>query len=130
MDATMSQLYSYVYASSARKPFSSQELEELLVEAREYNRSQQVSGMLVYSGGNFMQALEGTRPALDAVLQRVRASRRHGGVLVMIDEPISQRSFGDWDMAFRKIDGDAFMRLNQSRATAMILLRGFLTDMR
>ncbi|MBA3772506.1 MAG: BLUF domain-containing protein [Ramlibacter sp.] len=126
----MSQLYTLVYVSSVLEPFTDEELELLLASAREFNRSQQVTGMLVYGGGNFMQVLEGTEPALAAVLQRVRASRRHRGILELIHDPIAQREFGNWDMAFRRLETEAFLRLTQHEAPSKILLRGFIETLR
>jgi hypothetical protein len=123
-------LYSFVYASSATTLFTDDALELLLAEARQRNRAHQVTGMLLHSGGNFMQALEGTQPALDTVLARIRASRRHNGLLTLYQQPIAQREFGDWDMAFRRIDQAAFQRLNDGSAPARLLLRTFLESMR
>ena len=123
-------LYSFVYTSSATIRFTTLELEVLLGEARESNRSHQVTGMLLYCDGNFFQALEGTQPALDAVLARIRASRRHGGLLTLFHDPIAQREFGDWDMAFRQMERAEFQRLNIGSTPTRLLLRSFLESAR
>jgi hypothetical protein len=123
-------LYSFVYASSATRLLTDQELEVLLAEARASNRAHQITGMLLYCEGNFIQALEGTQPALDTVLARIRASRRHSGLLKLYHEPIAQREFGDWDMAFRRIDRVEFEKLNAGSAPSRVLLRSFLQTMR
>ena len=123
-------LYSFVYASSATTPFTDRELQSLLDDSRESNRAHQVTGMLLYCGGNFIQALEGTQAALDAVLQRIRASRRHGGLITLYHEPIAQREFGDWNMAFRQIERDEFQALSANAAPGRMLLRTFAELMR
>jgi hypothetical protein len=52
-------LYSLIYVSSAVRAFTAAQLRELLVVCEKNNRRDQVSGMLLYKGGNFMQVLEG-----------------------------------------------------------------------
>ncbi|MFC5497760.1 BLUF domain-containing protein [Caenimonas terrae] len=119
-------LHSFVYASSATTLFTDHELEVLLEQARENNRVHQVTGMLLYCDGNFFQALEGTEPALEAVLARIRPSSRHRGLITLYYEPIAQREFGGWDMAFRRMDRAEFQRLNIGSTPTRLLLRSFL----
>jgi hypothetical protein len=52
-------VFALVYVSSATKPFSPDELSELLAQARVDNAALGITGMLLYSNGNFMQVLEG-----------------------------------------------------------------------
>ena len=50
-----------VYVSSAVDLFSDEELLKLLDVSRKNNQALDVTGMLLYKGGNFMQFLEGEK---------------------------------------------------------------------
>ena len=50
----MGQLTQLIYVSSAVVPFSEQQLRDLLILARDANKTHQISGLLLYKDGNFM----------------------------------------------------------------------------
>jgi hypothetical protein len=52
-------LYHLLYVISAVKPFSDSELVEMLVKTRAKNISLEITGMLLYKDGNFLQVMEG-----------------------------------------------------------------------
>ncbi len=54
----MTQLYNLVYVSSAVRPPTEAELRHLLQRAQERNRTQGVTGVLLFDAGNFMQYIE------------------------------------------------------------------------
>lgn len=97
-------LYNITYVSSAVTPFSEAELLQLLTRSRANNEAVNVSGMLLYSDGNFMQALEGEEPAVRAVHLRIAQDRRHRGLITLLQGPIPARSFQGWSMGFRNLD--------------------------
>ncbi len=59
--------------------------------------------MLLYSGGNILQALEGPAAAVDATFARVHADPRHRGVLMLYRGTAAERSFPDWAMGLRSL---------------------------
>lgn len=92
-----------VYVSSAIHPFSNAELVELLKKARARNAAINVTGMLLYNDGNFIQALEGEEAAVRQLYARISADPRHRGTEVVIDEVIPERTFAEWSMGFRDL---------------------------
>lgn len=50
-------MFSLTYVSSVVEPFSERELGELLPKSRENSRRLDITGMLLYKDGNFMQVL-------------------------------------------------------------------------
>lgn len=96
-------LISVVYVSSAVKQFSAEALVELLRRSRERNTREGISGMLLHRSGNFIQAVEGPAPAIDALLERIGRDKRHSGIITIIRRPIGQREFGDWTMGFDEL---------------------------
>lgn len=91
------------YASSASIPFSATALVDLLAVSRRNNARNDVSGLLVYCGGNFLQALEGPEDAVRATLQRITGDNRHGAIDILLEEKPQQRIFADWSMAFEEV---------------------------
>ncbi len=93
-----------IYASSAVRPFSGDELFDLLARSREHNTRSGLTGMLLYKDGNFMQALEGEESAVDALLAKIARDPRHTGMMKLLRGPRESRQFDGWSMAFRDLD--------------------------
>lgn len=95
-----------VYSSSAVRPFSEAELEELLRRSRESNKRLGVTGMLLYKDGRFMQALEGEESVVRTLFQKIAADPRHCDVKLLDQGFTEEREFGDWSMGFERLTGD------------------------
>jgi hypothetical protein len=93
-----------VYVSAATTLFSDDDLVTLLRQSRRDNSAVGVTGMLLYAGGNFMQALEGEVAQVTAVQERIEHDKRHHRVTTILRQPTEQRRFADWSMAFATID--------------------------
>lgn len=97
-------LITLVYVSSAVRLMTATELIELLRGSRERNQQKQITGLLLYRDGNFMQALEGEETAVDGLHEHIHRDPRHRGLITLIRQPISERVFGEWSMGFRNLD--------------------------
>lgn len=93
-----------IYVSSAVKSFTKAELLELLVQSREKNLRLGITGMLLYEGGNFMQVLEGDASAVRQVYDSIVRDPRHQGIILVDEDTLAERQFGDWSMGFRNLD--------------------------
>jgi hypothetical protein len=62
------------------------------------NHEANVTGVLVYHDGNFLQALEGDETAIRAIFSRIEKDPRHGDVRVLHSNGSlgKRRLFGDW----------------------------------
>jgi hypothetical protein len=133
-------LHEIVYISSATRPMGEADLQALLRKARENNTRLGVTGMLLYIGGGFMQLLEGPHNALRLLLERIRQDRRHANLIVILERQVSNRSFPDWSMGYRRLDEKApelegfldlphdprtFFGSKERLGLALQLLRGF-----
>jgi len=97
-------MLSLVYVSTSVKPLNDEELLDILKISRENNSSKDVTGLLLYKGGNFMQVLEGPDEAVEALYEKIKADPRHKDVNVLSREQISARQFPTWEMAFQNLD--------------------------
>jgi hypothetical protein len=92
-----------IYVSSATEPLGEQALVELLDQSRKRNRSLNVTGMLLYADGNFIQVLEGETVDVYAIYESILNDSRNHGNIAIEKEPIEQRDFPDWSMGFEHI---------------------------
>ena len=93
-----------VYVSSATKLFSEPELVNLLEKARENNLRSGITGMLLYSNGNFIQVIEGEKLPVLALHEKIQTDPRHTNILTLLQRPITERMFDNWSMGFRNLD--------------------------
>jgi hypothetical protein len=112
-------MHQIVYTSTATEHLSCADLNELLLGARNRNKTLGVSGMLVFHGGTFLQALEGKKRAVNEIFASILTDPRHRDIEVLHRGPgFDQRVFGDWSMGFADFTGAAtmlkgFIRLNE-----------------
>jgi hypothetical protein len=97
-------LYAIVYVSTAARPLSLAELHHIQERAQARNLRENITGVLLHSDGTFMQYLEGPASGLYRVYEVIKADPRHYGIVDLVREPIDQREFSGWSMAFRVID--------------------------
>jgi hypothetical protein len=130
-------MYQLVYVSSAANLFSEEQLKDLLDVSRRNNSGRGVTGLLLYLGGNFIQALEGEE--LDVMQTHLRIARdtRHRGLITLLQGTVEKRNFPDWSMGFKILDPDTnkppgyngFLNEkgdpNKQRASALRLLEHF-----
>jgi len=115
----MPDLRAIVYVSTASQLMTVPELEPLLVQARDLNLETAVTGVLLYSDGNFMQYFEGSEESTRVTYERIRASRRHEGIIEILNERIAQRSFSDWQMGFAQPTRSELLALSTARWLGM-----------
>lgn len=96
----MSGLIAVAYLSTAAPFLTEADLESLLEDARAFNAKAQVTGALLLHDATFFQYFEGPEAGVEAVYARVRASRRHRGIVELLRESTPERQFSRWDMGF------------------------------
>jgi len=89
-----------IYISAATKPFSSEELAELLEKARENNSQKGVSGLLVYHQGSFLQILEGPKKAVEDTLKVIESDPRHTNVRLLLKDDVEEQEYEEWSMGY------------------------------
>lgn len=98
-------IYQLVYVSSAVRLWTDKALAALLRTSRANNEAAGVTGMLLYQGGNFIQAIEGPEASVKALEARIQADPRHRGVIVLAEGFVPERHFPEWTMGFQRMEG-------------------------
>jgi hypothetical protein len=101
----LKELTMLIYVSSAVQLFSPENLVDLLQRSRHKNASLGITGMLLYKGGNFMQALEGPYQAVHDLYSTIALDPRHRSLSKLLEYPTKERKFADWTMGFTNLDG-------------------------
>ena len=102
-------MFHLIYTSKENQEFPAAELKKLLRNARLRNHHVGVTGILVYQGGTFLQALEGEEDAVRTIFARIEKDPRHGDINIL-HRTLSlgkRRLFGDWSMGFADAHGAA-----------------------
>jgi hypothetical protein len=111
-------LHAIVYVSTAARPVSLVELMRLLDGARRRNADEGITGVLLYSDTSFMQYLEGPAAGLSRVYDIIKHHPLHHGLIDLVREPIQEREFADWAMAFHMVG--AFGRASPANQDALL----------
>jgi hypothetical protein len=69
-----------------------------LLQARQANQRDAVTGALICRRDIYLQLLEGPEAAVRSAYDRIRRDDRHLEVRLHIDEPVPTRLFADWAM--------------------------------
>lgn len=96
-------LLSLLYASEELEPFDDDELTALLEQSRAANARREITGMLLYRKGRFVQVLEGPEEHVRALVESIRADPRHTGMRVLLEERVRERRFADWTMGYQAL---------------------------
>ena len=99
-----------IYSSQAVTPMASADLAHILADARAGNEARDVTGVLIYADGVFVQVLEGERDTLEALIASIRADSRHHSMKVFRDEAVDRRAFHEWRMAYLAPDVNEMAR--------------------
>jgi len=100
-------MYAIVYVSTETSRFSDRDLVALLTESRDKNLVSEITGLLLYKDGNFMQLLEGPEQAVRTTMEKIKIDSRHRSVRVLMEEETPKREFGDWSMGFKKLNAES-----------------------
>lgn len=81
----------------------------IVESARRNNSKNGVTGMLLYSAGNFMQVLEGDPDAVKATFDTIAQDTRHSNLFILDELRVGQREFGAWSMGYHRVTGSELM---------------------
>jgi len=106
-------MYHYLmYVSYAVAPLADNELEDLLATCRENNEKLNVTGMLMYIDGKFIQVLEGDKEEINNLFGTIVTDPRHKKISKIIEGRTFERNFPEWNMGFKSLSGKDFESLS------------------
>jgi hypothetical protein len=97
-------LSTYAYVSRYVGSDLEADLKSIQASSQRNNASAGITGALLYDAGRFVQVLEGTDSAIDALLLRLRGDTRHRDFVELLRFRCDSRTFGDWTLHMRRLD--------------------------
>lgn len=99
-------MYRIIYLSSATTKFTNEEIVTLLNASRKSNEANDITGLLLYSDGNFLQIIEGKQKKIKALYAKINMDQRHRNIIKVFEGKVSHRIYPKWHMGFNSIDKD------------------------
>lgn len=119
-----------IYVSTAAQGIALPEVRHIVARAQIRNRQLDVTGMLLFMQGEFVQVLEGRRAMLDQVVQYISGDPRHHGIQLIERRRVSTRRFDRWHMGLIVTDAmaDAVSRMKQGELSVDTVIDALLAD--
>jgi hypothetical protein len=112
-------MFYLLYVSSAVKLMDNDELLKLHQVSQKNNKKSEITGMLLYQEGNFMQIIEGNKERVLELFSKVTMDKHHKDIYKIMSGSIEKRNFNDWSMGFcnmnetgHNLNYDAFIQEN------------------
>lgn len=93
-----------VYISHATPPPSAETLSAISEQSKTNNWQVGVTGLLLYSRGDYLQLLEGPLLEVAELYSRISRDPRHERVLPLLLQPATRRYFPEWKMGVLNLD--------------------------
>lgn len=90
---------------------SEKELIDLLKVSRDKNKKHDVTGMLLYCEGTFMQVLEGDKNSIAMIYKTIELDSRHKNVIKLTSGTLKARNFPDWTMGFASVNAETLLEI-------------------
>lgn len=103
-------MYYLVYSSHAKVPFQEKTLEQLLFQCQRNNSNKGVTGLLLYTDQKFVQVIEGEKNVIQNTYQKIQEDTRHENVEVLIEGPIKERNYPQWNMGYKSLLPEEVMK--------------------
>lgn len=93
------------YVSRSARALTASDIDAITAVSQRNNRRDGITGILVVTGGVFIQTLEGEEAVIDATYRRILADDRHRDIICLQSESgIFRRVFADWSLDVIDLD--------------------------
>lgn len=93
-----------LYISSLRSGEAVSNVGRIISSARSFNKSNDISGLLIFDGLRFCQQFEGPPEQVLALLGRIQQDSRHSGFQILHEAPVATRRFNRFTMGYTVTD--------------------------
>lgn len=105
-------MYHIIYISYVPTPLYDDDLVNILTKSRFNNKMLDITGMLIYVNGKFIQVLEGEYDSVTKMYEKIKNDSRHRQVFRLMEGNSDDRIFKDWSMGFKKLTENQFLELS------------------
>ncbi len=101
-----------VYVSYSSKPMFEEDLRHILEVSSRDNAKANITGMLLYLQGRFIQILEGSKNDIEKLYDKIIQDPRHKNPQIILEGRVVKRNFSNWNMGFKRLDLNEFTELS------------------
>jgi len=114
-------LYEIIYVSTMATGTPVTAVPHIVARSRQYNKANDITGMLMFDGQRFAELLEGPPAVLLKLIERIRLDSRHTHVEVLHHASVEERRFVRFSMGYVPVEQEeALARLEQSDGPAAV----------
>lgn len=95
-----------VYASAEKTAMTPDKLKEIVKVSRQRNTAVDITGILLYSKGSFLQVLEGKEHRINALYKKILRDPRHENIVKITTFESNAKIFSDWSMGYAEVSED------------------------
>jgi hypothetical protein len=95
-------IFSLVYVSSASGLFDKDVYRQIAIDARTFNESKSITGMLLVYNETIIQFLEGPEFEVSELYRRIEKDVRHKNPILISTRETDQREFLHWSMGYKE----------------------------
>ncbi len=92
--------YAIVYVSTASKDLKEPEIKTMLKESVIWNNSHGLTGLLLYSEGNFFQIIEGEETVTKDLFESIKQDPRHHNIIQISGKEIHKEAYDGFKSDF------------------------------
>ena len=106
-------VYQLFYVSRCSEAITDSDVDNILKVSRENNSKKNITGILLFRSGLFLQLLEGEKDLVQALFAKVEKDPRHRHVIKVLEKSGNDRIFGEWSMGYRKVEELELKMINE-----------------
>lgn len=92
------------YVSSAASNLTKRQIDDLLRFTEEKNNRNNLSGIFLFSEGNFFQILEGEKEHVQALFKKIESDPRHTDLIIIFQKELAEAKFNRYKSSFVSAD--------------------------
>ena len=104
-------MYYLIYSSKESESTTELELKQIMEQSEKNNKRQNITGLLIYFHGTFIQMLEGTEKDVLETFGRIENDPRHELIIKLFSGETDKRHFPNWKMALQVVDEETFKKV-------------------
>ena len=96
-------VYQLTYRSEAIQEITANNIYEIVIVAKEFNSSVDITGCIIFDNGYFVQILEGKKEHVEELYNKIKKDKRHTFPDILSKGWAPKRIFENWDMAYMNL---------------------------
>ncbi|MFX4228526.1 MAG: BLUF domain-containing protein [Porticoccaceae bacterium] len=104
------QIRQVIYRSKKASGFPESEIQSMFQNFKTPNTTYEITGILFYIDGNFIQCLEGSEANIEQLLSNIIHDPRNTALTILSDSMVKGRRFPTWWMGFRNMSANELMQ--------------------